>query len=872
MRSAIILAILTVLLSAGEPPTKAPVIGTVPDPFLARHCGDCHDAASKKGGLDLSALGRRLDGPDTLATWVKVHDRIRAGEMPPPARKERPAAGEVQTVLAALASDLTAGERALAKRDGRARLRRLNRVEFENALRDLLVMPGLRLKESLPGDGREHGFDRSAAALDTSFVHIETYLAAVDQALNAALCPLPAQPPVFKYRFRPWDNNRHNGREGEWGFGSRINAGEGFGLIGLKRDPTLVFEKYRFTNDTPVATAIGVFRHEDADHSYKLTAIAPVLTGWHRIRISGYSFAWDGKDPVATDRCGALSVGIFSKGEHYGTIGLPPNQPAEGVLTAWLERGGGMTHGLSDGLRVNPASCEKIRDHGKKTGPPAPCPGVAIEWIEIEGPLHDQWPPASHRALFGDLPVTEWTKTSATPQPRQQVWPRGNPGAFPVDPYGENGQKRPLVQVVSPDPARDAQRLLAAFLPRAFRRPVTGSEMATHLAIVSRRLADGAAFQDAMLAAYRAALTSPAFLFVHEPTGALGDHVLAQRLAGMLWSSLPDAALAQAADRGELAKPAGLRAHTERLLGDAKAQRFVEDFLGQWLDLRDINSTQPDTKLYPEFMPWVQEAMVLETQAFFRELLKDDLGVVHVVKSPFAMLNEPLARLYGVSGVSGWNLRKVVLPAGSVRGGFLTQASVLKITANGTTTSPVKRGVFVLEKLLGIIPTPPPPDAGSIEPDVRGATTVRQQLEKHRSNPTCAGCHQKMDGYGFALESFDVAGAWRERYRAMGGGALGKIHGHGLAYHFGPAVDCTGTMPDGRPFQDVNALRDLLAADPAALARAFVQHLVVYATGAGISFADRATVDAIVARAKARDYGLRTLIHEVVQSDLFRSR
>jgi hypothetical protein len=216
----------------------------------------------------------------------------------------------------------------------------------------------------------------------------------------------------------------------------------------------------------------------------------------------------------------------------------------------------------------------------------------------------------------------------------------------------------------------------------------------------------------------------------------------------------------------------------------------------------------------------------------------------------------------------------VQLPAGSVRGGFLTQGGVLKTTANGTTTSPVKRGVFVLEKILGIVPTPPPPDSGAIEPDVRGATTVREQLDKHRRNATCAGCHAKMDGYGFALESFDVAGEWRESYRAIGGVGDDRkfVHGKRIDYHFGPHVDCSGTMPDGRAFADVNALRQLLAADPARLARAFATQLITYATGAEISFADRAVVESILAKTEPSHYGMRSLIHEVVQSELFRQK
>jgi hypothetical protein len=312
------------------------------------------------------------------------------------------------------------------------------------------------------------------------------------------------------------------------------------------------------------------------------------------------------------------------------------------------------------------------------------------------------------------------------------------------------------------------------------------------------------------------------------------------------------------------------------MLNDPRADRFADNFLGEWLRLREIGDTQPDKKLYPEFFPWLQEAMLKEAHATFAEMLKSDLGVTHLVKSDFAMINEPLANLYGIDGVRGWDIRKVTLPAASHRGGFLTMAAVLKTTANGTTTSPVKRGAFVMDKLLGIVPTPPPPNAGAIEPDVRGSTTVREQLDKHRSNPTCAGCHKKMDGYGFALESFDVVGEWRDKYRAVGGAGRDedakKVNGHRIEYHYGLPVDPSGQMPDGQPFTDVDGLRAILTAEPDRLGYAFTSQLVTYATGAEVTFADRAEVQKIVAASKAHDYGIRTLVHLITESPLFRNK
>jgi hypothetical protein len=843
--------------------------------FLETHCFECHDPDSKKGKLDLTALN--FDETN-FETWVNVHDRIRSGEMPP-AKKPRPEVTELDAALATLAKKLTEMDSAKQQREGRSRLRRLNRVEFENSLRDLLAMPALKIKDGLPEDGTSHGFDRLAGALDMSFVHMESYLAAVDKALDDALCPFPEQPPVFKYRFNLTDNIRKNGKECEGSVGLAIGNKTAIALVGMVRDETFVADTAHHLTDTePMANAIGHFRHEDADYRWTMTAIQPVVTGFHKLRVSGYSFGWDGEKVIPTERHGALGWGVFSKGEHYGTVDLPPNKPAEREIIAWIERGGGMMHGTDDFLRLIASSCENFRDyaHGDNkdvTGPMSPAPGVAVEWVEIEGPIYESWPPANHRALFGDLPIKEWTEESGVPKPRQQTWAKGNPESFPKDIYGHRGEKRPVVYVESTEPTKDAEHLLRNFLRRALRRPVAENEIAEYLTKVTKNIANGSAFQDSMILAYREILTSPEFMLLREPVGKLDNHALASRLSYFLWSTLPDDELSKLADEGKLSDPAVLRAQTERMLNDDRAQRFVKNFTGQWLALRELNVTQPDRRLYPEFMPWLSEAMQLESEAFFAELVKDDLSVTNFVKSDFAMLNEPLAQLYKIDGVRGWDLRKVNLPAETTRGGFLTQAAVLKTTANGTTTSPVKRGAFVMEKILGIVPTPPPPDIGSIEPDVRGATTIREQLEKHRHNPSCAGCHAKMDPYGFALESFDVIGEQRDKYRVVGGEGphdkRKKVNGHAIEYHGGLSVDCTGQLPDGRPFDDVNALRTMLAADPERLARAFLSHLTTYATGASVSFADRAAIDAILQKS---NFGIRSLIHDVIQSELFRNK
>ena len=319
-----------------------------------------------------------------------------------------------------------------------------------------------------------------------------------------------------------------------------------------------------------------------------------------------------------------------------------------------------------------------------------------------------------------------------------------------------------------------------------------------------------------------------------------------------------------------------LKAAVERLLADPKSYRFVEDFLGQWLKLRQIAATDPDKKLYPEFSPYLQDSMVAETRAFFRELIDKNLNASHLVRSDFAMLNEKLATHYGLPGVTGSQIRHVPLPPKHPRGPFLTQASILKITANGTTTSPVPRGAFVMARLLGQEPEPPPPNIPAIEPDVRGAKTIREQLDKHRADATCASCHAKMDPPGFALESFDVIGGWRDRYRSIGEGdpaPRGSIDPFiGINFKLGPPVDASGILPDERSFKEISEFQSLLAADSTRLLKNLAQQLAIYSTGRDIAFRDRDDISAIVAATEKNGGGVRTLIHELIQSRLFRTK
>ena len=335
-----------------------------------------------------------------------------------------------------------------------------------------------------------------------------------------------------------------------------------------------------------------------------------------------------------------------------------------------------------------------------------------------------------------------------------------------------------------------------------------------------------------------------------------------------LWSTAPDDELRLLATDGSLAKTEVLRAQTERLLNDPKSRQFIENFTGQWLKLREINSTQPDGQLYPDdawesdVKSYIVDSMLEETRQYFAAMIREDLSVTHVVDSDFTYLNAPLARLYGIQDVVGSRLRKTSLPRGGNRGGIITQPSVLKVSANGTTTSPVVRGVFVTSRLLGKTINPPPPNISGIDPDVRGATTIREQLAKHRSNPTCSACHARMDPPGFALESFDVVGRSRDRYRILKDKRLNLE---------GPLIDSSGETANGQPFKDLSELKVHLLNDREQLARNLVIKLLIYSTGRQPTGSDLVDVDEIVGQLRENNYGARSVIHKVVQSALFRS-
>jgi hypothetical protein len=845
-----------------------------PTAFFEAHCYSCHDGTAKKGGLDLSALKSDLANAENFARWVKVHDRIESGEMPPK-NKTRPAAADTKAALQSLNAMLVKAEQ-VKLAGGRTGARRLTRVEYEYTVRDLFDLPGINLQGELPADGTAHGFDNNSDALDISHVNLAKYLEAADRALDMAIATQPRPPSIVKQRISL--ANPH-------GFVAHVLLhGDGVLLKNRQPDPDFPPAGAHMHIDQGAhermgsfrnGASVGLFRPEDESFHPYFNEFVTIYPGRYRICTSLWAFQWDkGKVlPARGTEAGRLSVveltGDGRGGGHPSTVlgyyDAPSLQEKVHDFVTWLN--------TRETIGFNAASLAHAHTRGKDRAMGFTGPGIACDYLDIEGPLHDVWPPKSHQHLFGDLPLAEF-KPADNPMVRAPKHKLVRQEMF----MGKNRPDPPagLWTVKSEQPLDDADRLLAKFLPRAFRRPVDIETRKQYVAKVAERLKAGDCFETAMRWAYRAALCSPDFLYHVEPAGKLDDHALACRLSYFFWRSLPDERLIKLADSGKLREGETLRGEVERLLKDAKSQRFIEDFLGQWLKLRQIAANDPDRKLYPEFSAYLQDSMVAETRAYFRELLDNDLDAGHLVKSDFAMLNEKLAVHYGIPGVTGTQIRRVSLPAGSPRGCFLTQAAILKITGNGTTTSPVPRGAFVMDRLLGIPPEPPPPNVPAIEPDVRGAKTIREQLDKHRSLAACASCHKKIDPPGFALESFDVIGGARTRYRSIGAGdpaPRGSIDPFiGISFKLGPAVDASGVLPDGREFRGIEELQDLMQADRGRLLGNLARQFAVYGTGRSVSFGDRDQIAAIVAGTQKKGGGIRTLLHELIESPLFQTR
>jgi hypothetical protein len=895
-------ALVFLLAGAFEVTAATPFPGA--DAFLQKNCAACHNSPTAAGRLDLTKLGFEPANPNNFEIWVKVHDRVVAGEMPP-AGMPRPAADALSQFVKGLDAALTGYQRGVIAERGRAGLRRLNAYEYENAIRDLLSVPWVQIKSKLPEDGEAYRFNKIGGALDVSHVQLSRYMSTAEYAMLEAMAAKLVHPastitriyarqePTMR-NFRPREGNTRTDRLS-------------FPVLDSHAQPDVRAGRSPITSpETKEREAVGRVSSIFSDAGgFSWSSFRVPAAGRYRIKVKGYSIwvSGGGVDHWSYEGFGAEKAAYFYPatyhrpnsdevwpGRRNEPIGVYAQSSGQSRPLAEFdftpESGVHEVEVLLSPNETIQTDCMRLfrtRVNGSEeqyTNPlagPDGMPGVAFQWLEVEGPLSDPAADAGYRLMFGDLPMRRLGEGETGGVTVQIVAPPPPPGDGGGGFRGRFGSRtQPVaVEVVTDHPREDAERLLRSFMARAYRRPVQEAHVKRFADLFNQQFEQGRGFTKSLISAYTAVLTSPGWLYIQEAPGKLDDYSLATRLALFLWNSEPDAELRSVASAGRLHNPAVLKAQTDRMLNDPKSRRFVEAFTDYWLDLRKIDDTSPSTTLYNDYEldDPLKLAAVEETRLFVQELFSRNLPARNIIDSDFTFLNERLAKHYGIPGVTGAVMRKVTLPKGSVRGGLMTQASVLKVTANGTTTSPVLRGVWIMERILGYHIVQP---AGvpAIEPDIRGAVTIRQQLDRHRADATCASCHRKIDPPGFALESFDVMGGWRDRYRAFAEGAKPEpgigLSGQPYAFHYGLPVDSAGSLPSGLAFHDVREFKQLLLDhEERTVARNLVSQLATYATGAPIGYTDRKPVEEILDKTRDSGYGVRSVVHGIVQSELF---
>ena len=803
--------------------------------LLKANCTRCHNNEEAKGGLDLTQLSFDLQKRAVRSRWIQIYDRVDKHEMPPKADAlSRPQRDQLTSLLR---GPLVTAERAEILATGRGPMRRLNRDEFEQNLRVLLHLPHLDIRDMLPADRTIHHFDKVSTALDMSRVQLIAYLDASETALRAAMVTTDKPPPVTKRRVAGHQVSRH------W-----FIAGGRQSLFFVRDSKGIDLEKRSPPSKPPAeldpTVEMALFRSPGWPYSVFPRGIVATVGGEYRVRFAARAVVQQddyvvqpARKPVPMQFRARRPSNHDIAEDVRPTGDLIDIQPQGGIYetTVYLRSGQTIEYGLL-GL-PNPQIDAQGRT-GYYRYPPLPAegqPGVAFRWLEMEGPLAaSEWPPASHQVLFDDL---------------------GSP-------------------VTSANPERDARRLMRRFIHRAAREPVPADALSGFEDLVVSGLQRGLPLAEALLAGYQAFLCSDLFLYLREPTGPSAYFAIANRLSHFLGDTRPDAELSRLASAGQLRDPQILRPQLDRLIASPGFTRFVEHFLGCWLDLRELRRDSPDIRLYPEYRldDYLVGSMAQETHAFFTEMVRANLPATTLIDADFLFANDRLAEHYGLPPLTGSKMRRVALPATSPYGGLLTQAALLKISANGTSTSPVLRGAWMMDRLLGNPPPPPPPGVPAVEPDIRGATTMREQLALHTQSKVCAACHASFDPVGLALENFDVLGAWRTRYRGLGKGdpvtGIDRT-GHDFRYVISHPVDASGTLAGGDRFQDIHGLKTILTRQPRQLAKNLLQQFTVYATGTPIRFSDRAEIARILDACRDQGYRVGDLLYALIQSPIF---
>ena len=734
-------------------------------PFLKQYCAGCHNARVKTAGVAVDGFLSGNSIAEQNGVWEKMLRKIRTGEMPPPGMPRAPQSA-VNEFVTVVGDEL---DRVAAARPdpGRVTTHRLNRAEYNNAVRDLLAVDW-RPADDFPADDSGYGFDNIADVLSLPPVLMEKYLSVAGKVSRQALGRVRLDAVLERYtapRNRP--------------------------------------QNQRISEAAPVSSRGGI----EVEHRFPADATY-LLRG--RLRS-----APDPKVPEFLDS--RLDGKLLKRVE----VKFTPSDEDEELrrFEIKVRVTAGRHQILLSFLRddsKNESPALEIAAGGKPRRNP-----IAVDWLEVGGPFDVTGP--------GDTP------------------------------------SRRAVLTCKPASAKDEEQCATSILTRvahrAWRRPVTSVEAARLLRFYRMGKTDSGEFEGGLELGLKSILVSPHFLFrvEREPVVRTADVYritdleLASRLSFFLWSSIPDETLLGLAERGELKRPDVLERQVRRMLADPRASALTANFAGQWLHLRNLASMKPDPVLFPEFDADLRDAMQRETEMFFEAVVREDRSVLDFLDAPFTYLNQRLAAYYGVGGVEGQRLRRVDLPAG-MRGGVLTMASVLTVTSYPTRTSPVIRGKWVLENLLGAPPPPPPPEVPALQESAIGKTiSMRQQIELHRANPSCAVCHAKMDPIGFALENYDAVGRWRTK-------------------EGGFEIDASGRMPSGESFQSASELKRILRAHPDEFLLCLTEKLLTYALGRGVERNDKPLVRAMARDAAGDDYKFSSIVLGIVRSAPFQMR
>ena len=780
--------------TASSRPQVSPAEPSPLRPVLNRYCVGCHNDRLLTADLSLEAMDA-VHVAGGAEVWEEVIRKLRSGAMPPPGRP-RPDPTVVENVVAWLEAELD-GAAALDPDPGRTdSVHRLNRAEYRNAIRDLLALD-VDVTSLLPADSAdEHGFDNIASMLSVSPTLLDRYLSAARRLSRLAVGLPPGAPTTEEYRVR-LDQDEYLGED--LPFGSRGGAAI----------------RHRFPVDGEYVIDVQLYR--------QLFDVVVGLGSPHEVEIR-----------VDGERVLSSIVG----GEETG--GAPPAGFVGDIFgsPAWEQYARNADAALE--LRFPARAGWRL---------------VTVSFLGRPTEVEDGVPhPPRYPERDESLESNPWVHTVAIRGPYEVLGP------------GDTPSRRKIFTCRPTEPREEdpcAERILTALASEAYRRPATEREVRTLLRFYEEGRRDGT-FDDGVQFALERLLADPKFLFriEREPVDlapgtvyAVNDLDLASRLSFFLWSSIPDAELLGAAARGELSSPDQLEQQVRRLLADERSQALVDNFVGQWLLLRNLPSAAPDPNAFPGFDENLREAFARETRMFVESMFREDRSVVDLLRANYTFLNERLARHYGIPNVYGSHFRRVTFGDDEPRGGLLGQGSFLTVTSYPNRTSPVLRGRWVLESLLGTPPPSPPADVPGLPDRGEGGrpASVRERLERHRESPACATCHAPMDPLGFALENFDAVGGWREA-------------------DDGTPVDSAATLPDGTRFRGPAGLRAFLVGQRRQFVEAMTEKLLAYALGRRLEYYDRPTVRGIVREAAASDHRLSDIVLGIVRSPAFGMR